>query len=110
MPSPVDRLLDDLVQQRRGYAAVTVGTNPWLFPGGRSGGHLSANQVGLRLKRIGIFPRLARNTALIDLAGELHAVVLAKLLGFSVKRTVTWSEEAGNTRPRYAAEVARRKS
>lgn len=56
VPSPVDRLLADLVQQRRGYAAVTVGPNPWLFPGGRSGGHLSANQVGLRLKRIGISP------------------------------------------------------
>lgn len=110
VPSPVDRLLADLVQQRRGYAAVTVGTNPWLFPGGRSGGHLSANQVGLRLKRIGISPRIARNTALIDLAGELPAVVLAKLLGFSIKRAVTWSEEAGNTRPRYAAEVARRNS
>ncbi|MGB5796174.1 MAG: hypothetical protein WBH51_10340 [Mycolicibacter algericus] len=108
VPSPVDRLVADLVHQRHGHAAVTVGTNPWLFPGGRSGGHLSSNQVALRLKRIGIYPRLARNTALIDLAGELPAVVLAKLLGFSVKRAVTWSEEAGNTRPRYAAEVARR--
>ncbi|WP_155724178.1 hypothetical protein [Mycobacterium avium] len=55
----------------------------------------------------GIF---TRNTALIDLAGELPAAVLAKLLGLSIKRAVTWSEAAGNTRPRYAAEVARRTS
>ena len=107
VPAPVDRLITDLVQQRRGYAAVDVGANPWLFPGGRSGGHLSATQMGLRLRRIGIPPRIARNTALIELAGELPAAVIAKLLGFSIKRAVAWNIEAGNTNPRYAAAVAR---
>ena len=77
----------------------TVGTNPWLFPGGRSGRHLSPSQMGVRLRRIGISPRIARNTALIELAGELPAAVLAKLLGFSIKRAVTWNIEAGNTNP-----------
>lgn len=109
VPPPVDRLLTDLVELRRGYAAVDVGTNPWLFPGGRSGTHLSSSQMGVRLRRIGIPPRLARNTALIDLAGELPAVVLAKLLGFSVKRAVTWNAEAGNTYPRYSAAVVRQR-
>ncbi|MGO9384931.1 MAG: hypothetical protein ACLP4W_23280 [Mycobacterium sp.] len=108
VPTPLDRFLAELVQQRRGYAAVDAGDNPWLFPGGRSGRHLSANQMGLRLRRIGILPRVARNTALIELAGELSAAVLAKLLGFSIKRAVTWNIEAGNTKPRYAAAVARR--
>jgi hypothetical protein len=46
--------------------------------------------------------------AVIALAGELPAVVLAKLLGFSVKRAVTWNAEVGNTYPGYAAAVARR--
>ncbi len=109
VPPPVDRLLADLVELRCGYAAVDVGGNPWLFPGGRSGAHLSASQMGLRLRRVGVPPRLARNTALIDLAGELPAVVLAKLLGFSVKRAVTWNAEAGNTHPRYAAAVVRKR-
>jgi hypothetical protein len=110
VPTPVDRLLAELVEQRRGYAAIDVGTNPWLFPGGRSGRHLSPSQMGVRLRRIGVSPRIARNTALIELAGELPAAVLAKLLGFSIKRAVTWNIEAGNTRPRYAAAVARRSS
>jgi hypothetical protein len=57
--------------------------------------------------RRGISPRIARNSALIELAGELPAAVIARLLGFSVKRAVTWNAEAGNSNPRYAAAVAR---
>jgi hypothetical protein len=108
MPEPVAELFSDLVAERRGYAAVDIVTNPWLFPGGRTGQHLSAQQMGKRLRGIGVSPQLARNTALIALAEELPAVVLAKLLGFSVKRAVTWNAEAGNTYPGYAAAVSRR--
>jgi hypothetical protein len=107
VPAPVDRLFAELVEQRRGYAAVTVSENLWLFPGGRSGRHMSPSRMGIRLKQIGISPLLARNTALIELAGELPAPVIAKLLGFSVKRAVTWNAEAGNTNAQYAAAVAR---
>jgi hypothetical protein len=108
VPAPLDRFLTELVQQRRGYGAVTAGDNTWLFPGGHAGQHISSTHMGVRLRRIGISPRIARNTALIDLAGELPAAVLAKLLGFSIKRAVTWNIEAGNTNPRYAAAVVRR--
>lgn len=106
VPAPVDRLFAELVEQRRGYAAVTVGENPWLFPGGRSGRHMSPTRMGIRLKHIGISPKLARNTALIELAGELPAPVIAKLLGFSIKRACAWNAEAGNMSARYAAAVA----
>lgn len=108
VPAPVDRFLAELVKQRRGYAAVTASSNLWLFPGGRPGLNMSESRMGVRLRRIGISPLIARNTALIDLAGELPAAVIAKLLGFSIKRAVMWNIEAGNTYPRYAAEVARR--
>ncbi len=108
LPQPVDRSVAELIEQRRGYAAVSAGDSPWLFPGGRSGQHLSPERLGARLRAIGIVPRLARNTALIELASELPAAVIAKLLGCSVKRAVAWNIEAGNTHPRYAATVARR--
>lgn len=110
VPQPVAALFSDLVAERRGYAAVDIGVNPWLFPGGQTGQHLSPQRMGVRLRRAGVSPQLARNTALIALAGELPAVVLAKLLGFSVKRAVVWNAEAGNTYPGYAAAVARRSS
>jgi hypothetical protein len=108
LPQPVDRSVAELIEQRRGYAAVSAGDNPWLFPGGRSGQHLSPERMGARLRAIGIIPRLAPNTALIELAGELPAAVIAKLLGYSVKHAVAWNIEAGNTHPRYSAAVARR--
>jgi integrase len=107
LPTPLDQFIGELVAQRRGYAAVTASDNPWLFPGGRSGQHLSSEQMGQRMRNIGIPPQLARNTALIDLAGELPAAVIARLLGFNIKRAATWNIEAGNTNPRYAAALAR---
>ena len=63
--------------------------------------------MGARLRGIGISPQLARNTALIELAGELPAAVISKLLGFSIKRALAWNIEAGIANPRYAAAVAR---
>lgn len=108
IPEPVASLFRQLAANRQGHAAVEIGINPWLFPGGHTGQHLSAERMGARLRRIGISPQLARNTALIALAGELPAVVMAKLLGFSIKRTVVWNAEAGHTYNGYAAAVARR--
>jgi hypothetical protein len=110
VPPLLADLLSDLVAERHGYAAVNIGVNPWLFPGGRTGQHMSPQRMGARLRNAGVSPQLSRNTALITLAGELPAVVMAKLLGFSVKRAVTWNAEAGNVYPGYAAAVSRRTS
>ncbi|MFJ2566597.1 hypothetical protein ACIO02_27310 [Streptomyces sp. NPDC087568] len=52
--------------------------------------------------------KLDRNSALLDLAAELPAVVLSNLLGIHVHTATAWATEAGNTRPGYAAELARR--
>jgi hypothetical protein len=108
LPTPVDRLLVELIERCRGYAAVAAGDNPWLFPGGRSGRHMSESHMGRRLRQVGISSLIARNTALIELGGELPAAVIAKLLDLSIKRAVAWNIEAGNTNPRYVAAVARR--
>lgn len=104
VPTPLGELLYELVKNRRGYAAIgNTDTNRWLFPGGRAGQHLSPGRLGVRLTGVGVPPRRARNTALIELAGELPAVVFAQLLGFNIKRATQWTAEAGNTRLSYAA-------
>ena len=61
-----------------------------------------------RLNDIGLPIRAGRGTALMDLAGQLPATVLSRLLGLHINTATAWSQEAGNTRPGYAAEVARR--
>lgn len=103
---PLGSLLRELARDRRGYASVGHSdANPWLFPGGRP---ITARQLTIRLNKIGVRPRAGRTTALMDLAGGLPTVVLSRLLGISIKSATAWSQAAGNTRPGYAAEVARR--
>jgi hypothetical protein len=71
------------------------------------GRHLSAYQLGMRLRRHGIPARVGRNTALMDLASQLPAAV-SELLGIGIKRATDWSVLAGNTHHGYADELARR--
>jgi hypothetical protein len=47
---------------------------------------------------------------LIELAAEMPAAVISGLLGISIDRATRWAQDAGNTRPGYAAEVANRVS
>lgn len=70
--------------------------------------HVASTHGSPPLRKVGVPPRLARNTAVIELAEELPAAVISKLLGFSIKRVAGWNIEAGNTNSRYAATVARR--
>ncbi|WP_405658450.1 hypothetical protein OG379_01550 [Streptomyces sp. NBC_01166] len=83
-------------------------STPWLFPGALRGRPMDGVSITARLNRIGIRARPGRNTALMELAGELPAVVLSGLLGIHVSTATLWAQETGNTRPGYTAEVARR--
>ncbi|MBV7243667.1 hypothetical protein [Streptomyces sp. MW-W600-10] len=109
IPEPLSALIRELVRTRKGYAVVGhTDAHPWLFPGGLPGRPISPAHLKHRLGRLGIPTRAGRNTALMDLAGQLPAVVLSRLLGLHVNTATLWSQDAGNTRPGYAAEVARR--
>ncbi|MEU7980105.1 hypothetical protein AB0B63_16425 [Micromonospora sp. NPDC049081] len=99
----------ELVNRRVGQTAVgRSAANRWLFPGAAPGQPLSARQLGARLRRLGIPARASRNTALMELAGQLPAAVLSQLLGLHLQTTTNWTHEAGNTRQRYATNVANR--
>jgi hypothetical protein len=80
----------------------------WLFPGGAPARPLSTGRLILRLKALGVPARVSRNSALMDLAAELPAAVLSQLLGLHINTAARWTDEAGNTRPDYAAELSRR--
>src|SRR5450755_1216324 len=92
-----------------GHAAIGhTDDHPWLFPGGRAGKPISPEQLVTRLTRLGISARAGRAAALMDLAAQLPAVVLSKLLGINLTTATAWNQAAGNTRPACAAQVARR--
>ena len=109
LPPPLGGIVLDLAGNRRGHAVIGhTDDHPWLFPGGFPGRSLQPGRLAQRLKRLQIPPRASRNTALMELAADMPAKVLSDLLGISISSAVDWARQAGNTRPGYAAEIARR--
>ncbi|WP_041254098.1 hypothetical protein [Frankia sp. EAN1pec] len=108
LPPPLDDLIRQLLTRRHGFTAVGRTTDhPWLFAGGSPGRPLSAGRLVARLLHLGLPARVGRNTALMDLARQLPAPVLCQLLGLRITAATAWTQEAGNTRPAYAASLAR---
>jgi hypothetical protein len=109
LPGPLASLTRDLVATRRGHAATGHhGTSRWLFPGGQPGRPVSADRLGERLRLLGIRPGQARSTALFQLATELPAAVLARMLGIHIKVAVQWQHASAGDWTSYAADVSRR--
>ncbi|MFF0584352.1 hypothetical protein ACFYWD_00035 [Streptomyces sp. NPDC003781] len=109
LPPPLDEYVRRLARRRRGHSATTPAEDPaWLFPGGYAGRPLSAAHLSHRLKQIGIRPRAGRHTALMDIAAELPAVVVSRLLGFHQNTADLWQRERQGFSPEYAADLALR--
>lgn len=109
LPSPLDKLVLDLVANRRGHAALgDQGTSPWLFPGGQPGRPISASRLAERLRVLGLPAGSARSTALFGLASELPAALLSRLLGIHISVAVQWQQASNGDWARYAAEVSGR--
>jgi hypothetical protein len=109
LPDPLAALILNLVATRTGHAVIGAeATTPWLFPGGRPGHPVSAYQMGQRLHGLDIQPANARSTALLQLATELPAAILARTLGIHIAVAVAWQRAAAGDWTTYAADLARR--
>ncbi len=106
---PLAGIVVDLVGDRHGHAALgDPGASPWLFPGGQPGRSISASRLGERLRDLGIHAGQARSAALLQLASELPAAVIARMLGIHIKVAVQWQRAASGDWAAYAAEYSRR--
>ncbi len=106
-PLQLPPVLDDLVLQLRGRRGhSTVHRGDWLFPGGVPGRPITTEQLRNRLATLGIVLRPTRNSALMQLASELQAPVLADLLGLHVNTAVEWVRNSRGDWARYAASGA----
>ena len=109
LPGPVADLTRQLLDGKRGHATTGAGDpSPWLFPGGQPGRPVSATHLGQRLKDLGIQPGQARSTALFQLAAELPAALLARMLGIHIDVAVAWQHASAGDWMTYAADVSRR--
>ena len=61
-----------------------------------------------RLRQIGIRSGPARSTALFQLATELPAAILARMLGIHIDVAVAWQRASAGDWMTYAADVSRR--
>lgn len=103
VPTPLDQLVADLVAQRVPLGRVkAAGPDPWLFPGRHPGRPAHPVTVRHWVSACGVSPiQSHRASALIDLAGQLPAPVVAELLGIAIGTAVTWSTLAGRPWGQY---------
>ena len=109
VPGPLAGAALQLIKDSRSYRGV--GSPPattWLFPGHLPGRPITPDTLGERLRALGIYAQTGRRAALLDLAAQLPAAVLADLLGLHHNTAARWMHQAGGDWTRYAAELARR--
>ncbi len=108
LPEPLASLAHQLTGNRPvGMAGNLDHTPAWLFPGRRPGTPMHPTHLARRLAKLGVDCRAARNTALLQLAAEVPAAVLADLLGLTASTATKWAQLAGGNWTRYAADRAR---
>jgi len=105
-PIPLPQLFADMLRRHLATrpnlrTAGGVALSPWLFPGVRPGGHLTAQTIMKRLRSLGINLLGARNTALQSLAVEVPPPLVAELLGYSYNVTQRHAEIAAQPWARY---------
>jgi len=108
VPEPLGALIIELATTGRPYTGLgSPPQHPWLFPGLHPGRPLHPGHLGARLAKLGINARAARRSALMHLAGQLPAAVLAEMLHLHPTTAVHWVAAAGGDWSTYAAQLAR---
>lgn len=108
IPEPLGALLNDLAVNGRPYTGVgSPKHSPWLFPGLHPGRPLHPSGLGQRLRNLGIPTMAGRRAALMHLAGQIPAAVLAEMLHLAPTTAVRWVAAAGGDWNTYAAQIAR---
>ena len=109
LPEPLATLVTQLAVTRRGHAAIGgQHASPWLFPGGQPGRPISAARMTERLRQLGIHSGRARSATLFQLATDLPAALLARLLGIHITVAVAWQRACAGDWAAYAADVSHR--
>jgi hypothetical protein len=80
LPEPLDRLITDLIAQRRNMGTAANPTSPWLLPGQRPNRPITVRRLRDRLRGLGI-ARTSRVAAFNELLREIPAPILADLVG-----------------------------
>jgi hypothetical protein len=69
---------------------------------------ISSSQLGARLRQLGLRPGQSCSTALFQLATDLPAALLARMLSIHIAVAVAWQHAGAGDWTNYAADVALR--
>jgi hypothetical protein len=105
LPPVLAQLIHDLHATATPTAVLGGRGSPtnWLFPGQVPGRHMSVNGLVRQLNHHDIQARISRSAALINLAADLPAAVLADLLGMHINTAVRWAHRATRDWASYLA-------
>jgi hypothetical protein len=107
LPEPLASLLQALpTHQPAGVAGRLPTRAAWLFPGRQPDRPIHPEQLRRRLGTLGIACRANRTGALLQLASEVPAIVLADLLGLHPNTAERWVRLAAGNWTRYAADAS----
>ena len=96
IPEPLGGLLVQFATNGRSHTGVgSPAHSPWLIPGLHPGRPLHPSGLGQRLRRLGIPTMPARRAALMHLASQLPAAVLAEILHLQPATAVRWVAAVG---------------
>jgi hypothetical protein len=108
VPGPLASAITQLISDGRSHRGVgSPQQTAWLFPGHPPGRPITPATLGERLRALGIYAQAGRRAALLDLAAQLPAAVLADLLGLHETTAAKWMHQTGGDWSRYAAGLAR---
>ena len=102
LPEPLDHLVAEQLDTE-GLSSYAVHTDPWLFPGGTPGKHVSTETIHAQLDARGIKPSNARKAAMFQLASEIPTPILAEILGLATNTAVRWATLATRDWSQYTA-------
>ncbi len=86
------------------WGVEPIHATEWLFPGRQAGRHQHPDYLRVRLGTLGIDCRVQRRAALLQLASEVPASVLADMLNLSPSTAAKWVERAGGNWTNYVAD------
>jgi hypothetical protein len=95
LPAPVADLMRAWLLQRDELMPPLAVPSPWLFPGDPPSRPISELSFSRRLKLVGIDCHQHRRAALLHLAGEIPAAILADIVGVHINTATAWAEIAG---------------
>ena len=104
VPDPFASILREHLTNRAPARTRTIDTNPWLFPGGRAGEHITHSYLMNRIRNLGINLLGTRNRTLNDLVMAMPAPVVADTLGYSYQVTTLHAAQTGVTFAKYAGD------